>query len=764
MNVLYVEDNKADIELTRIELGKVSPPVQLKMVNSVQSAKELIEAASQPTFDVILTDMHLPDGDGLTFLEWIRENAYPYAVVLITGHGDEETAVAALKAGVDDYISKAPGYLKKLNGVLEAAHLRYRAKSVSRSNTIRVLYVEHNLADIDLTRRHFARYSPHLHLEAISSSKECIQLLTDPVSREKFDVLLLDHRLQGLNALEVMKELTPYNLGIPMILVTGHGDEEVAVQALKLGASDYVVKTSDYLFHLPSVIENAHNRNKLNKEQQALRESEERFRRLAENAQDIISRVVYSPAPHFEYISPAVETVLGYTPEAFYENIQFYIDLAHPDEREMIKRFFEGKGTSQPFISRLRHTDGHYVWVEQRTVPVMSEDGQLIAIESITRDITERKEAEQYNQRQMNRLSAMLTIDNAISASLDLNLTLNIVLEHVVSQLNVDASSVLLINHLTQTMKLVIGRGFRHDPTKFFHMGLGDGFVGKAIRERKIIFTNDPRDFHDRAAFNEEMMREDFVSAFWVPLISKGIVKAVLEVFSRKPIEADREWMDYLSMLASQTAIAVDNAELFLNLQRSNDELLMAYDSTLEGWVQALDMRDKETEGHSRRVANITTQLASRLGVRPSEFEHMRRGALLHDIGKLGVPESILLKPGPLTDEEWVMMKMHSEFAGLLLKPIGYLRRTLEIPLYHHEKWDGSGYPGNLSGDGIPMAARIFAIVDVWDSLTSPRPYRAAWTKEEARTYIEGQIGTHFDPRVGEEFLQALDEGVFQLD
>jgi PAS domain S-box-containing protein len=737
----------------------------LQTVGSIQSAKELIEAANLPTFDVILTDMHLPDGDGLGFLEWIRENAFPYAVVLITGHGDEETAVAALKAGVDDYISKTPGYLKKLFGVLETAHHRYRAESARRSNVIRVLYVEHNLADIDLTRRHFARYSPHLHLEGISSSKECIQLMIDPVSREKFDVLLLDHRLQGLNALEVMKELTPYNLGIPMILVTGHGDEEIAVQALKLGVSDYVVKTSDYLFHLPSVIENAHNRNKLIKEQEALKESEERFRRLAENAQDIISRVTYSPAPHFEYISPAMQTVLGYAPETFYENPHFYLDIAHPDDREMIKRLFVGNGTpTQPSISRLKHADGRYIWVEQRNVPLLSDDGQLIAIESITRDITERKEAEQYNQRQMNRLSAMLTIDNAISASLDLNLTLNIVLEHVVSQLNVDASSVLLVNHLTQTMKLVIGRGFRHDPTKFFHMGLGDGFVGKAIRERRIIFTNDQRDFHDLANFNEEMMREGFVSAFWVPLISKGIVKAVLEVFSRKPIEADREWMDYLSMLASQTAIAVDNAELFHNLQRSNDELMMAYDSTLEGWVQALDMRDKETEGHSQRVANITTILAGRLGVRPSELEHIRRGALLHDIGKLGVPESILLKPGPLTDQEWVVMKKHCEFAGMLLKPIGYLRRTLVIPLHHHEKWDGTGYPGNLSGDGIPRAARIFAIVDVWDSLTSPRPYRDAWTKEDARTYIEGQNGTHFDPQVGEEFLRALDEGVFELD
>ncbi len=765
MNILYVEDNKADIELTRKELGKSSPDIHLHTVNTIQDAKKVIKDDNNHKLDLVLSDMHLPDGDGLNFLDWIRENDYPFAVVLITGHGDEETAVAALKAGVDDYIAKTPGYLKRLPTVLDNAYNRFRAETARKSNIIKVLYVEHNPADIDLTQRHLARYAPHIHLDVFNYSQEAIQLLIDPYNREKYDVLLLDHQLQGLNALEVMKELMPYRLGLPIILVTGHGDEEVAVQAVKLGASDYVVKSSDYLFHLPSVIENAYNRNKLQKEQLALQDSEERFRRLAENAQDVIMRVAFHPTPHFDYISPAVKTILGYEADVFYQNPQFYLEITHPSERDMITRYFEGNITStQPSIFRLRHIDGHFIWMEQRNVPVLTDDNQLTAVESITRDITERKEAEQYNLRQMERLSAMLTIDNAITASLDLNLTLNIVLEHVVSQLNVSASSVLLINHLTQTMKLVIGRGFHHDPTKFFHMSLGDGFVGKAIRERRIVFTNDQKDFENPANFNSEMMKEGFVSAFWVPLISKGVVKAVLEVFSRKPVEADHEWMDYLSMLASQTAIAVDNAELFTTLQRTNDELLLAYDSTLEGWVHALDMRDKESAGHSINVANMTTQMAVRLGVRSAELEHLRRGALLHDIGKLGVPESIILKPGPLTDMEWVEMKKHCEYAGILIKPIGYLRRTLDIPLNHHEKWDGTGYPGNLCGDAIPFSARMFALIDVWDSLTSPRPYRVAWSRYQARSYIEDQAGKHFDPQITAEFLRALDEDYFQLE
>jgi putative nucleotidyltransferase with HDIG domain len=217
-------------------------------------------------------------------------------------------------------------------------------------------------------------------------------------------------------------------------------------------------------------------------------------------------------------------------------------------------------------------------------------------------------------------------------------------------------------------------------------------------------------------------------------------------------------------MLASQTAIAIDNAELFNNLQRTNDELMLAYDSTMEGWVQSLELRNKEQKGHSLRVAQMTIQLASRLGIRTTELEHIRRGALLHDVGKLGVPESILLKPGPLTDEEWVEIRKHPESAAGLIKQIGFLRRAMDIPLYHHEKWDGTGYPSQLKGAEIPMAARIFAVIDVWEALTSPQPYRPAWSFSQAKHYIEDQSGKHFDPQVVSEFLRALEDGVFSTD
>jgi len=214
--------------------------------------------------------------------------------------------------------------------------------------------------------------------------------------------------------------------------------------------------------------------------------------------------------------------------------------------------------------------------------------------------------------------------------------------------------------------------------------------------------------------------------------------------------------MDLLYSLAGQASIAIDNNRLFHRLLRSNQDLMLAYDTTIEGWSHALDLRDKETEGHTQRVTELTMRLAQAAGIAEAELVHVRRGALLHDIGKMGVPDHILLKPGKLTDEEWVAMRKHPVFAYELLSPIAYLKPALDIPYCHHEKWDGSGYPRGLKGEQIPLAARLFAIVDVWDALRSDRPYRQSWSKEKVIEHIKSLSGTHFDPKAVELFLDMM--------
>jgi len=252
--------------------------------------------------------------------------------------------------------------------------------------------------------------------------------------------------------------------------------------------------------------------------------------------------------------------------------------------------------------------------------------------------------------------------------------------------------------------------------------------------------------------------QEGFITYFGVPLLAKGEIKGVLEILHRTPLSPDRDWLDFLDALASQAAIAVDNASLFDGLQRSHQQLSLACDTTLEGWARAVELHDRETEGHTRRVTEMAVRLAHSLGIEGEALLHIRRGAVLHDIGKMGIPDSILHNPGPLSDEEWVLMRQHPVHAHSFLSQIDYLRPALEIPYCHHEKWDGTGYPRGLKSEEIPLAARIFAVVDVWDALTSDRPYRDAWPREKALEHIREQAGKHFDPQVVDQFLQLIKE------
>jgi len=185
-------------------------------------------------------------------------------------------------------------------------------------------------------------------------------------------------------------------------------------------------------------------------------------------------------------------------------------------------------------------------------------------------------------------------------------------------------------------------------------------------------------------------------------------------------------------------------------------KLLIAYDKTIEGWSNALDLREKETEGHAQRVTELTMRLAQARGINEAELVHIRRGSLLHDVGKLGIPDTILFKPGKLSDEEWVIMRKHPEYAYNLLSPIEYLQPAIDIPYCHHEKWDGTGYPRGLKRTEIPISARLFAIVDVWVALTSERVYRKAVSKEETLTFITSHSGTHFDPEAVALFVKVV--------
>jgi putative nucleotidyltransferase with HDIG domain len=378
----------------------------------------------------------------------------------------------------------------------------------------------------------------------------------------------------------------------------------------------------------------------------------------------------------------------------------------------------------------------------------------------LRRTVDAKEELQSYNER----LSALRSIDMAISSSIDLQATLRIFIDKVVTQLKADAASVLLYSPDTLLLVYSAGSGFRSDRINRVRLKLGEGLAGEAALRREEVIVPDISDasgvvsgsamekFIKSFLYNEE----GFLSYIGKPLMAQGRVKGILEVFNRKTFNPTREWLEFLDAFTGQAALAIEKAALFSDLQMSNIELVNAYNTTIEGWARALDYRDKETEGHSRRVTDMTVQVARVMGINDEELVHVRRGALLHDIGKMGIPDRILLKPGPLDDEEYANMKRHPDISYNLLYPIAFLRPAVDIPYCHHEKWDGTGYPHGLKGEDIPLPARIFSVVDVWDALRSDRPYREGWTKEKTVEHIRSLSGADFDPNVVEIFIREI--------
>jgi putative nucleotidyltransferase with HDIG domain len=395
-------------------------------------------------------------------------------------------------------------------------------------------------------------------------------------------------------------------------------------------------------------------------------------------------------------------------------------------------------------------------WFDARLIPVSDSQIMLIA-----RDITECREVEVKMKQQMQQLSILRSIDLAIASGLDLNLLLSMLLDRVTTLMHVDAATVLLLNPKTNLLEFAAGKGFRSNILQHTRLKLGEGCAGRVALERKLINIPDLR--VEQMAFDRSplFLHENFVTYWGVPLMAKGRVLGVLEMFHRAALKPDADWRNFLVMVAGQAAIAIDSAKMFSELQRSNIELSLAYDATIEGLSRALDLRDKETKEHTSRVTNLTIKLAARLGVDTSNLIHIRRGAILHDIGKVAIPDQILFKPGPLGNEEWEIMRRHPDIAVELLSSVSYLEPALEIPHWHHEKWNGTGYPDGLQQENIPFAARLFALADVYDALTSKRPYRSAWPKQDAIRYIRNEAGKHFDPKIVPAFLDMVQESGF---
>lgn len=651
-----------------------------------------------------------------------------------------------------------------------------------------ILLVEDESAHADLVQRAFERQSEAFHLTittTIASTREYL-------AHARPALIISDWRLPDGEGTDLI------NSDIPVVIMTSHGNERVAVDAIKAGALDYLVKSETALMDMPHIAGRALREWKnLLKQKQV--EHELRLRVSDLEAVNRISTNLRSTETLEKMVDQLMSetlSILGTQDGALW--------LFQPDTNSLNCVFEQGTFVANlPKSMETQNDSINTVFIKGRSLisadfaeifndaespslpkgwggicmPIRTSQGiigvLLIAVEQprifeereiyLVNTLAEiaggaiyRTKLFEQSQRNIRRLFALHAIDMAITSSMDLSLSLNILVEQARAQLNVDAVSLLILNDQTQTLDFFTGRGFETNFALRTQLRLGEGYAGLSALERRPIFASDLSVTGDTTGRGELSTSELFRAYYVVPLITKGHVKGVLEVFNRSPIQPESEWINFLDSLAGQAAIAIENTELFDNLQKSNFELIMAYDATIEGWSRALDLRDHETEGHTRRVTDMTMQLARRLGLKDEELIHIHRGALLHDIGKMGISDKILLKTGPLDPKEWQAMRQHPEFAFQMLSPIQYLRPALDIPYCHHERWDGSGYPRGLKGEQIPLAARVFSVVDAWDALRSNRPYRPAWTETKVQEYLKEKRATHFDPAIVDAFLNLI--------
>ena len=392
-----------------------------------------------------------------------------------------------------------------------------------------------------------------------------------------------------------------------------------------------------------------------------------------------------------------------------------------------------------------RRKDGTLYVEEQTITPVKNEMGQITRFIAIKKDITSRKKYE----RELEAVAKMSDALRFVNTRAEM---IPILLDQLISTLNVDGAAFEILNPESGEMITELGRGVWASLTGD-RIPPGAGLSSKVLENGQVYFNNHI-DSNVNLYHPEAIGRCTAVAG--LPMKVKENVIGALWVCCEKPF-TDHD-MHLFSVITDIAANFTHRVELLDNLQQTNTALVRAYDATIEGWARALELRDMETKGHCERVADLTLQVALKMSIKDDELVQIRRGALLHDIGKVAIPDSILHKPGALSAAEWKIMQKHPEYAKEWLSNIEFLRPALDIPIFHHEKWDGSGYPYGLKGEKIPLAARIFAIVDVWDALRSDRAYNKAWSVDKAMSYIKGQSGKHFDPKLVEAFIEYLGE------
>ena len=484
--------------------------------------------------------------------------------------------------------------------------------------------------------------------------------------------------------------------------------------------------------------------------EKTLKANEKKYRQLVETMNEGL--LMLDDQGRVQYSNPKISEILGYSRQEM-KNVEYFKFIAEEEKAAAAFQWtlrMDGFQNSYETVLKRKSGEGLPVLVSPQRLA--DENDNFTGSLAVVTDISRNKDLEAAQQKKIKELASLRRIDTAILTGSTLKFVMQVILDQFRQELKADAVSIHIFHPGSKKVRL--SRAF-----------VGGNDFTCTSRDLNLSRIHDRRlELSGRlynSGFNDvilwkELSGIDINLLYTAPIMAGENVKGLVEVAFTHPVEIDDGWESYFNALITQTAVGIEKTELFEKLQTRNSELQEAYVSTIKGWASALELRDEETMGHSGRVVQMTVDMTGKFGISGEALEQIRHGAFLHDIGKMGVPDGILLKPGKLTDEEWVIMKKHPEFAYNLLKDIPFLKDALEIPYYHHERWDGSGYPHGLRGQAIPLAARIFAVVDVWDALTSDRPYRPAWSTEKTIQYLQENRDILFDPQVVDLFLDMI--------
>lgn len=857
MRILYVEDNPDDIDFLAREIMKSSLNITMDTALNIEEAKGKLADPSR--YELILIDMNLPDGIGLDLLAFIRRNNYPLSVIILTGYGDEDAAVLSIKAGADDYIAKKDNYYKRVLPAIINAVQRRKSEELQEKTQINVLYVEHNTADIDLTNRHIERYSPYIRMEIAKSAKEALEKI--PLTSEqicKFDIVLLDYRLPGLNAIDILKIIIEERaLELPVIIISGQGDEEIAALALKLGAADYIVKNEGYLYKLPTTIQHVFSNIILKRQQQLLQAKNDELNNYFDNALDLLC--ISDIEGNFIRVNREWTETLGYCiEEILSKNIT---DFVFNEDRQTTFEYINSmKYTNKllNLVNRYVAKDGSSHWLEWRAYKLDN------TVYSIARDVTERVKSREKLYETNEFLAKLLEYSNVpiVVWDKDFKVThFNRAFEHISERsayevfesglelVIPESEREMVMQHITQategkmweqieipiisksggikyllwnsanitgsdntTIVATIAQGMditerKIHEDKYRYLSVHDyltGVYNRTYYEEKIkeidIRINLPlsavyADINGLKLANDafghktgdDLLRQTAIvlkkgfgeDAFivrmggdeFLVLLPNVTGKETEKLIQQVKEDASKVVVNTIELSISFGWEIKDSEDEDLNDVLRKAENYMYRKKLVEGpsmrgktiyaIINTLHEKNMREELHSRRVSKLCESIGRAMEISEKSIDELITVGLLHDIGKIAVKESILNKAGKLTDDEWQEIKRHPEVGYRILSAVNDMADLADYVLSHHERWDGQGYPRGLKGEEIPWIARVIAVADTYDAITSERPYRKALSKEEAINEIAKNSCSQFDPQIVELFVEKVVRSMF---